>query len=142
MSIIGTLQRYLSEYKNVDLVLTDMTRETGSYALSQSASGEIRRSITGGKTYQNSYIFLMKEHGKDEVDRQDNYDFLEGFCEWLEERVDRMDLPALDAPYQPVAIEVSNVSLMDLDDNGDATYQAQIQFIYRKENEVKNPWLT
>lgn len=142
MSIIGALQKYLSEYETVDLVLTDMTRGTGSYALSQSSSGAVKRDIVGGTTYQNSYIFLMKEHGKDEADRRDNYDFLEGFCEWLEERADRGDLPALDTPYQPVSIEVSNVALMDLDDNGDATYQVQIQFIYRKNNEVNNPWLT
>ena len=132
MSVIGTLQKYLSEYKNVDLVLTDMTRDTRSYALSQAASGAVKRSITGGTTYQNSYLFLMKEHGKDEVDRQDNYDFLEGFCEWLEERAEK-DLPVLAEPYEAVAIEVSNVSLMDIDTNGDATYQVQIQFVYRKD---------
>lgn len=142
MSTIGALQKYLAEYEAVDLVLTDMTRGTGSYALSQSASGAFKRDVVGSVTYQNSYIFMMKEHGKDEVDRQDNYDFLEEFCEWLEERADRGDLPALKAPYRPVFIEVSNVMLMDLDNNGDATYQVQIQFIYQKKNEVNNPWLT
>lgn len=142
MSVIGALQRFLSEYQEIDLVLTDMTRGVGSYALSQSASGALKRDVLGNVTYQNSYIFLMKEHGRDEADRRDNYDFLEGFCEWLEERVDSRSLPVLDAPYYPVSIEVSNASLMDMDGNGDATYQIQIQFIYVKKSEVKNKWLT
>lgn len=142
MSVIGALQRYLSEYQEIDLVLTDMTRGVGSYALSQSAGGALKRDVLGNVTYQNSYIFLMKEHGRDEADRRDNYDFLEGFCEWLEERVDSKNLPVLDATYHPVSIEVSNASLMDVDDNGDATYQIQIQFIYVKKIEVKNKWLT
>lgn len=141
MSIIGTLQKYLSEYKPVNLVMTDMTRGTGSYALSQSASGAIKRDIMGGVTYQNSYIFLMEEHGKDEVDRKDNYDFLEGFCAWLEGRVETGDLPALATPYQAVSLEVSNIALMDIGEGGEAIYQAQIQFVYRKNNEVKNKWL-
>ncbi len=142
MSVIGALQKYLSEYEIIDLVFTDMTRGTGSYALSPSNSGAIKRDIMGNVTYQNSYIFLMKEPGKDEVDRQDNYNFLERFCEWLEERVEQKDLPSLDEPYQAISMEVSNVSLMTVDGNGDATYQIQIQFVYRKNNEVKNPWLT
>ena len=142
MSIIGALQAYLSEYGAVDLVFTDMTYGAGSYALSPSTGGAIKRDIMGNITYQNSYIFLMKEHGKDEVDRRDNYDVLEGFCGWLEERSERKELPELDEPYQAVAIEVSNVSLMETDGNGDSTYQIQIQFVYRKNNEVKNPWLT
>ena len=142
MSIIGTLRNYLSEYQGVDLVLTDMTRGNGSYALSQSASGALKLDILGNVTYQNSYIFLMKESAQAEADRQDNYDFLEGFCEWLEERTENKDLPALAAPYRSVSIEVSNVSLMEVDDNGDATYQVQIQFVYQKNNEVKNEWLT
>ena len=142
MSIINTLREYLAEYEGLDMVMTDMTRGTGSYAVTQSAGGSIRKDILGNVTYQNSYIFMAKEHGKDEVDRQDNYDFLEAFCEWLEERNENGDLPRLPQPYASVSLEVSNVMLMDIEDGGAATYQVQIQFIYRKMNEVKNPWLT
>lgn len=143
MSIINTLREYLSEYEGLDMVLTDVTRkDAGSYAIAQSAGGSIRRDILGNVTYQNSYIFIAKEHGGDEVDRQDNYDFLEGFCQWLEERNERRDLPQLPSPYMPVSLEVSNVMLMGAEEGGEAIYQVQIQFIYQKNNEVNNPWLT
>lgn len=143
MSIINTLREYLSEYEDLDMVLTDVTRkDAGSYAIAQSAGGSIRRDILGNVTYQNSYIFMAKEHGVDEVDRQDNYDFLEGFCQWLEERNESRDLPQLPSPYAPVSLEVSNVMLMGAEEGGEAIYQVQIQFIYQKNNEVNNPWLT
>lgn len=142
MSIINTLREYLSEYEGVHLVLTDFVQGAGSYAVAQSAGGSITRDILGNKTYQNSYIFLAKESGSDEVDRRDNYDFLERFCQWLEDRNDRKDLPKLAAPYTPVRIEVSGVSLMDVEESGAVTYQVQLQFTYQKKNEVENPWLT
>ena len=142
MSIIGALRSYLAEYEGIDLLLTDVTMGAGSYALSPSANGILKRDILGNVTYQNSYIFTAKEHGGDEVDRQDNYDFLEGFCQWLEGRNERRDLPQLPSPYLPVSLEVSNVMLMGAEEGGEAIYQVQIQFIYQKNNEVNNPWLT
>ena len=142
MSIIGALRSYLAEYEGIDLLLTDVTMGAGSYALSPSANGILKRDILGNVTYQNSYIFTAKEHGGDEVDRQDNYDFLEGFCQWLEGRNERRALPQLPSPYLPVSLEVSNVMLMGAEEGGDAIYQVQIQFIYQKNNEVNNPWLT
>lgn len=142
MSIIGALRSYLAEYEGIDLLLTDVTMGAGSYALSPSANGVLKRDILGNVTYQNSYIFTAKEHGGDEVDRQDNYDFLEGFCQWLEGRSERRDLPQLPSPYMPVSLEVSNVMLMGAEEGGEAIYQVQIQFIYQKNNEVNNPWLT
>ena len=42
----------------------------------------------------------------------------------------------------PVSLEVSNVMLMGAEEGGEAIYQVQIQFIYQKNNEVNNPWLT
>lgn len=142
MSIIGALRSYLAEYEGIDLLLTDVTMGAGSYALSPSANGILKRDILGNATYQNSYIFTAKERGGDEVDRQDNYDFLEGFCQWLEGRNERRDLPQLPSPYLPVSLEVSNVMLMGAEEGGEAIYQVQIQFIYQKNNEVNNPWLT
>jgi len=132
VSIIGALRSYLAEYEGIDLLLTDVTMGAGSYALSPSANGILKRDILGNVTYQNSYIFTAKEHGGDEVDRQDNYDFLEGFCQWLEGRNERRDLPQLPSPYLPVSLEVSNVMLMDIEEGGAATYQVQIQFEFEK----------
>ena len=66
-------------------------------------------------SYTHLDVYKRQEHGGDEVDRQDNYDFLEGFCQWLEGRNERRDLPQLPSPYLPVSLEVSNVMLMDIE---------------------------
>lgn len=142
MSIVGTLRAYLAEFEGLDFILTDVTLGAGTYALSQSAGGLVKRDVLGNATYQNSYLFLAKQNGGSEVDRQDSYEFLESFCEWLEERNERKDLPNLSPPYSPVSLEVSNITLMGVEESGETTYQVQIQFIYKKNYEVKNKWLT
>lgn len=140
MSIIKALQRYLAEYEGIDLVLTDMTHGSGSYALAPSTGGALRRDVLGNKSYLNSYQFLMKDTGRNEVDREDSYVFLESFCEWLEERVEAGVLPVLEKPYRSVFLEVSNISLWSVEEGGDATYQVQIQLTYEKENGGNDSW--
>lgn len=133
MSIIKALQDYLQGYEELDLVLTDVTKkDASSYAIMQSASGTISKDVLGNVTYQNSYIFLAKEHSLDEVDRQENYDFLESFCTWLEEQSENEIFPVLPTPYCATGIEVNNVMLMDVNDSGAGTYQVQIQLIFEK----------
>lgn len=133
MSIIKTLQDYLTEFDGMEMILTDLTPNTpSSYALAPAGSGVASKDVLGNVTYQNSYVFLAREHSSDEVDRRDNYDFLEAFCDWLKERSRREDFPALPKPYQVVEIGVSNVMLMDIDDNGLGTYQIQIQLIFER----------
>lgn len=134
MSIIKILQTYLGEFDGLDLVLTDIThKDASSYAVTQSAYGQVTRDILGNVTYQNGYIFIAKERVGDEVDRQDNYDFLESFCAWLEERSEQDDLPALPKPYKATGIDVENVMLMDVEDSGLGVYQVQIQLTFEKE---------
>lgn len=133
MSIIKALQDYLQGYEGLDLVLTDITKkDASSYAITQSASGSISKDVLGNVTYQNSYIFLAKEHSLDEVDRRETYDFLESFCTWLEEQSENEVLPMLPKPYCATGIEVNNIMLMDIDDSGAGTYQVQIQLIFEK----------
>lgn len=133
MSIIKTLQDYLMEFDGMEMILTDLTPNApSSYALAPAGSGAASKDILGNVTYQNSYVFLAREHSGDEVDRRDNYDFLEAFCTWLEERSCNDDLPALPKPYRAAEISVSNVMLMDIDDNGLGTYQIQIQLTFER----------
>lgn len=133
MSIIKSLQDYLMEFDSMEMILTDLTpNKPSSYALAPTGSGVASRDILGNTTYQNSYIFLAREHSGDEVDRRDNYDFLEDFCTWLDERSRADDFPTLPGPYKVSEISVGNVMLMDIDDNGLGTYQIQIQLIFER----------
>ncbi len=138
MSLLKALQDYLCEYNNMDMrpvseVLTDQTGEyPSSYALAPSGNGKISKDILGNRTYQNNYVFYAKENSADEIDRQDNHDFLEDFCDWLEERNDNQDFPTLPQKYEVGKIQVSNAMLFDLYEDGTGLYQIQIQLIFKK----------
>lgn len=133
MSIIKTLQDYLMEFNGMEMILTDLTSNApSSYALAPAGSGVASKDILGNVTYQNSYVFWAREHSGDEADRRDNYDFLDSFCNWLEERNRDEIFPALPDPYRVSEISVSNVMLMDIDDSGLGTYQIQIQLIFER----------
>jgi len=136
MSIIKSLQDYLVAFDGMELrpiaqVLTDTTNANpSSYALAPAGNGKIVTDITGNKTYQNNYVFYAKEAAADEVDRQENYDFLESFSDWIEEQNDKENFPVLPANYQVEEIKVSNILLFDIDEDGTGTYQVQIQLIF------------
>lgn len=138
MSLLKSLQDYLCEYDNMDMrpvseVLTDQTGEyPSSYALAPSGNGRISKDILGNRTYQNNYVFYAKENSADEIDRQDNHDFLEDFSDWLEERNDNQDFPTLPQNYEVEGIQVSNAILFDLYEDGTGLYQIQIQLNFRK----------
>lgn len=133
MSIIKALQDFLMRYDGMSIVLTDRPDEVpSSYAVAAAGSGEIRQDIIGNRTYQNSYIFQAREAAANETDRQENYDFLEAFADWLEEQNDADTLSVLPGKYQAEALEVSNVMLVDLDEDGTGLYQVQLQLIFTK----------
>ena len=134
MSILKTLQDYLVEYPNMVIQpLTDTTEEDlSSYALAPSGHGKTSKDVLGNRTFQNSYMFYAKESASNEVDRQDNHDFLEDFSDWLEERSDNQDFPALPSSYEVQEMQVSNAMLMDLYEDGTGLYQIQIQLIFNK----------
>lgn len=138
MSLIKSLQDYLEtfdgmELKSVSQVLTDMTNNNpSSYALAPSGNGKITTDIAGNKTYQNNYVFYAKEAAADEVDRQDNYDFLESFSDWIDEQNDVENFPILPAKYSVEEIQVSNILLFDIEEDGTGLYQVQIQLIFKK----------
>ncbi len=138
MSIIKTLQDYLTGYDGMSMrplseILTDRPDEQpSSYALAPTGNNKLVTDIIGNRTYQHSYVFYAKEAAADEVDRQENYDFLEDFTGWLEEKNAAGDLPVLPGKYQAESLEVSNAMLMDLYEDGAGLYQVQIQFIFTK----------
>lgn len=138
MSIIKSLQTWLELFDSMELrsipkVLTDQTDEdTSSYAIAPAGNGKIITDILGNKTFQNSYVFYAKEAASNEIDRQENYDFLEALTDWLEDKNDNKDLPVLPTGYEPEEIQVSNAMLFDIAEDGTGTYQVQIQFIFRK----------
>ncbi|PWM59781.1 MAG: hypothetical protein DBX91_05275 [Subdoligranulum variabile] len=131
MSILKSLQEFLSGYPDMRPVriLTDgVSEDAESYAVSPAGNIRISEDILGNRTYENDYVFLARECTADEVDRQDNYDFLEGLFEWLENG----SLPNLPGNYKAERIIPSNVLLLDIGENGSGIYQIQIKLTFVK----------
>ena len=136
MSVIKALQEYIQQYKGMEmLVLTDRTEEDrNSFAIYPSGNSKMKSDILGNRTYQKSYIFLAKMATGEEFERSGNYDFLEGFCDWIEENSDNNIYPELGDGYTVESLEVSNIMLMDISAGWDlGTYQIQINLQYTKE---------
>ena len=141
MSIIKSLQNYLKQYTNMDMqpliIKTDIAdKEISSYSIAPSGNGEISSDILGNRTYQNNYVFYARETIADEIDRQENYDFLEGFSEWLEEQNAEGNLPELPTGYEATELRVSNVMLFDVNEDGTGLYQVQLQLEFKKERKM------
>ena len=136
MSVIKALQEYIQQYKGMEmLVLTDRTEEDRNcFAIYPSGNSKMKSDILGNRTYQKSYIFLAKMATGEEFERSGNYDFLEGFCDWIEENSDNNIYPELGDGYTVESLEVSNIMLMDISAGWDlGTYQIQINLQYTKE---------
>lgn len=131
MSILKALQDYLAGYSGMKpmRILTDRVEESESYAVAPAGNVLITKDILGNRTYENDYVFLTRECTADEVDRQDNYDFLEGLYTWLEDA----PLPELPGGYKAVKITPSNIMLVDTSKNGTGVYQIQIKLRMEKQ---------
>lgn len=138
MSIIKALQDYLETYEGMEIrpiseVLTDQVgKRPSSYALAPSGNGKTVTDIIGNKIFENNYVFYAKEAAKDEIDRQENYDFLEDLSDWLDDQNDVGNLPVLSGRYSIENLEVSNAMLFDIDEDGTGLYQVQIKLTITK----------
>jgi hypothetical protein len=130
MSILKALQDYLSGYDGMQpmRILTDRVEDTASYAVAPTGNTAVIEDVLGNRTYENDYVFLARECTADEIDRQENYDFLEGLYDWLESA----PLPELPGQYEAEKITPSNIMLIDVDDRGTGVYQIQIKLTISK----------
>lgn len=135
MTLIQSIQQWLKGYSGMELkqIKTDSTDNTaGSYALAPAGNNKIYSDILGNTTYENNYVFYAKETAADEVDRRQNYDFLEGFSNWIDEQNAAHNMPTLPGTYTTESIEVANIMLFDVDESGLGTYQIQIKVTMTK----------
>lgn len=134
MSIVKTLQTFIETYdgieeiKNIPKVNTDKTdKEASSYALAPTGNSVTTRDVLGVVRYEHDYVFYAKEATENEINRQENYDFLEDFSAWIEEQNENDNLPVLSGKYKAESLSVSNIILFDVYDDGTGLYQVQIK---------------
>lgn len=135
MSILGALQTYLEEFPEMQLqpILTDMTGgKPSSYAVAPSGNSKTVEDIIGNRRYINNYVFYAKEYTAEEENRADNYDFLDSFFEWIEDRNEAEIFPVLPKGYVVDSISASNTILFEVTDDGVGIYQIQIQLTFER----------
>ena len=134
MSIISALQGYLKGFDGMEMrtLHTDGTEsEVGACAVAPSGNSKTVTDIIGNRTYINNYVFYAREYTTSEIERAENYDFLDSFFEWLEENNDNEVFPKIPG-YIVEEISASNVMLYDVEEDGRGTYQIQIQLTLTK----------
>lgn len=134
MSILKSLQIYLEQFEGMDLrpIMTDGTDcEPSSYAVAPSGNSKMLEDIIGNRTYINNYIFYAKEYTTSEIERQENYDFLDALFDWVEENNNKGIYPQIPG-YEVESITATNVILYDVDEDGRGIYQIQIQLTLTK----------
>lgn len=134
MSILKSVQEYLEQFEGMELqpIMTDgADTEVKSYALAPSGNSKTITDILGKRTYINNYVFYAKEYVGSEADRQDNYEFLDDFFEWIEDNNENEVFPVIKG-YQVEEMSATNVLLFDVGEDGKGTYQIQIQLKLQK----------
>ena len=128
MSILRALQDYIEKFDSMELrpVMTDGVTSSNKYALAATGNSKTVTDIIGNRTYINNYAFYARAYTGSEADRQDNYDFLDSFFEWIEDNDDKGIYPEIPG-YDVEEISATNVILFDVDEDGRGTYQIQIQ---------------
>ena len=135
MSIIRALQEYLKQFEGMEMMIVS-TDGTGSavpgYAVAPAGNSRTVEDIIGNRTYINNYIFYAREYVTSEIERQENYDFLDVFFEWIEDNDNNGVYPQITG-YTVENINATNVLLFDVGEDGRGTYQIQIKLTLAKE---------
>lgn len=132
MSVIGKIQDFLMEYQSFEL-LTDVVGESESYAIFPIASSKIVQDTVGNKTYVREFKIVFKKSLIDEVSRQSNHDWLEGFCDWIEEQTDNGNFPDLGNDYIVSEFVFYDLVFNPSEDFMDGVYSLLIRITYKKE---------
>jgi len=147
VTIIEALQGWIERFNGgieiepIEEVLTDRVEASPySYALAPAGSDSPTKDVTGIRTHRYNYVFFVKAHAGNEVDRKKNYGQLDAFVEWVEEMDDAGDFPALPGGRCVREVTASNAMLSDLYPNGYALYQVQIQMIFTNINNRMEVW--
>lgn len=133
MSIIKALQQYIKQYGQLDFtVIHDLADTRNPYAMYPTSAGDIKVDVCGIKTYSRDYIFLGKRSDVSAQEQLD-YDFIEGFCDWLEERADNGQYPNLGSGIAVESMTVKDIALLNTADGFEkGTYKVQINLTYKK----------
>ena len=132
MSIMKSLQNWIAgfdygSFTDLSEISTDLlNEEPAGYALQLAGMKVKSIDILGHRTYENTYLFYLKESISVESDRSDNNDFVENLAEWIDEQNDADNLPVLPGKYRTNSVTVTNAMLFEILEDGSGIYQISL----------------
>lgn len=139
MSLIASVRTYLLTYDGLDddapMLVDALGKTPTQYALVPLPGAQILETYLNEATLrQFPFALQSMEYTADDDTRAANYEFYEGFSEWIESQNKAGSLPALDAGKTTESIHVlGQPILFEFGESGTGIYQIQCRLIYRQE---------
>ena len=131
MSIIKQVQEFLSQYQGF-VLLTDILEGNESCTIFPIGSSVTEDTI-GSKEYIREFKVIFQKSLIDEASRQANHEWLEGFCDWIEEQIDNSNYPDLGSGLLVTGFAFYDLLFNPTEDFKDGVYSLLIRLTYTKE---------
>ena len=131
-SVIQWLQGF--DASRLKTINTDMmAAEVKSYALMKEPVQNIQHFLSGRKVVTDHYTLMARLASKTESSRQGNAGFGEALSQWISERHQAGDFPAVEGA-KVQSIEVTTPFYLGQSKENDSLYQMTVAIKYMKEN--------
>ena len=132
MTIIESIVQFLNQYEKEKIGVDKLGSSTMSYSLMKEPQENVQRFISGLEVHTDYYQLAARRDAASEADRIANNAWGQGIAEWISQREQAGEYPALDG-YVCIGIGISTPFYFGASDNGSAVYQVTIKIEYRKE---------
>ena len=132
MTIIESIVQFLNQYEKEKIGVDKLGSSTMSYSLMKEPQENVQRFISGLEVHTDYYQLAARRDAASEADRIANNAWGQGIAEWISQREQAGEYPALDG-YVCTGIGISMPFYFGASDNGSAVYQVTIKIEYRKE---------
>ena len=132
--VLESLRSFLAQcplLKAGERVTTDLTEEkAGSLAVSPAGEETQTEDVAGNREITQKYWIYRSCLAADEADRKENQDFLEKMAEWIREKNDRMELPALPSWCRAEEMKAGGNRIMESSGGKGRTYRLELTMTY------------
>lgn len=132
MTIIESIVQFLNQYEKEKIGVDKLGSSTMSYSLMKEPQENVQRFISGLEVHTDYYQLAARRDAASEADRIANNAWGQGIAEWISQKEQAGEYPALDG-YVCAGIGISTPFYFGASDNGSAVYQVTIKIEYRKE---------
>lgn len=137
MSVIAGVREFIQTCPYLSVLDEISVDRTGDhpvcYGIFPGGDRLISAYIDGTEKRQYSFALYLRHATAADLERIDNAEFLENFCNWVADQSAARRFPALGERMTATAMETANGFLYDMDENGmSGLYQVQCQLYYTR----------